>query len=153
MNVTYFWHRSSASVSLLLFSKSIAHASVAEIMSKNCILLVARTKFGPKLSRDICSSVNSVSVKLMTACFIYDIVFCLLFFLELFFNFSDLLIKWLFFFVNCFSLGFSVVRSMSAKFSSFILLLKLSRETRYKSEKSRSHRKLKDQNATVLNRI
>ena len=90
------------------------------------ILLAAGTKFSPKFSRDFCSSVNSVSVKLMTACFIYDIVFCLPFFLELFFSFSNLLIRWFFFFVNSFSLDFSVVRSISAKCPSFILLFKFS---------------------------
>ena len=42
-------------------------------MSINGILLVAGTKFGPKFSRNFCSFVNSVSVKLMTACFfVYD---------------------------------------------------------------------------------
>ena len=95
-------------------------------MSINGILLVAGTKFGPKFSRDFCSSVNSVSVKLMTACFIYDVVFYVLFFPVLFFSVSNSLIRWFFFFVNSVSLDFSVVRSISAKCSSFTLLFKLS---------------------------
>ena len=43
--------------------------------------------FNPKFSINFCSSLNSVSYGLMTACFLYDGAFCLIFFPELFFSF------------------------------------------------------------------
>ena len=120
------WYWKSASVSLLLFSKSFAHIFVAKILSINGIFLVAGTKLGLKFSRDFCSSANSVLVKLMTTCLIYDVVFCLSFFSELFFSFLNLLIGLFFFFVNFVSFNFSVLLSISAKCSSFILHFKFS---------------------------
>ena len=87
----------------------------------NSILLVAGTKFGPKFSRNFCSSFNSVLVKLMIACFLYDDVFYLLFF-----NILDFLIRWFLFSLNSLPMDFSVVQSISAKRSSFVLLFQLS---------------------------
>ena len=69
--------------------------------------LVAGTKFGPIFSSQFFSSINCVLVKLMTACFIYDIGFCLIapwaFFQ--FFKFFDkvVLLFWEFFFLWIFS--------------------------------------------------
>ena len=119
-------NRNSASVSLILSSESILHVSAAKIMSINGILLVAGTKFGPRFSRDFCSSVNFVLVKLMTACLIFDVIFCLLFSPVLFFSISNLLIRWFLFFFNYFSLNIFVLQSISAKYSSFVLLFKFS---------------------------
>ena len=64
--------------------------------------------FSPKFSIDFCSSLNSVSYELMTACFLYDGAFCLIFFPELFFSFLNFL-RWFFFFARSFPLDFSVV--------------------------------------------